>query len=126
LCESIRRKGQEKLFDGNWILHHDNAPTHTSHLVKQFLAKNGTALLQQPPYSPDLTPRHFSLFTRLKKFLNGHQFKATEDIKRNSTKTLLDSLKNDFAKCFQEWQKLWAMCATAGGTMLKKIRVKTP
>jgi len=41
---------------GDWILHHDNAPEHTSHLVQQFLAKHGTAQLQQPPYSPDLAP----------------------------------------------------------------------
>jgi len=35
--------------NGDWILQHDNAPAHTSHLVQQFLAKHGTAQLQQPP-----------------------------------------------------------------------------
>jgi len=35
----------KKWRDGNWILHHDNAPAHTSHLVQQFLAKHGTAQL---------------------------------------------------------------------------------
>jgi len=43
LRESVRRKWPEKWWDGDWILHHDNAPTHTSHLVQQFLAKHGTA-----------------------------------------------------------------------------------
>ena len=46
---SVRRKRPEKWRDGDWILHHDNAPAHTSHLVQQFLAKHGTAQLQQPP-----------------------------------------------------------------------------
>jgi len=36
---SVRRKQPEKWRDGNWILHHNNAPAHTSHLVQQFLAK---------------------------------------------------------------------------------------
>ena len=101
LRESVRRKRPEKWQDGDWILHHDNAPAHTSHLVQQFLAKHGTtAQLQQPPYSPDLAPCDFFLFPRLKKVLKGHRFEATEDIKRNSTKIP----KEEFAKCFQQWQ----------------------
>ena len=68
LRESVRRKRQEKWRDGDWILHHDNAPAHTSHLVQQFLAKHGTAQLQQPPYSPDIAPCDFFLFQGLRKF----------------------------------------------------------
>ncbi|UYV63552.1 hypothetical protein LAZ67_2004636 [Cordylochernes scorpioides] len=42
----------------NWLLHHDNAPAHTSLslLVRDFLAKNNTLMMPQPPYSPDLAP----------------------------------------------------------------------
>jgi len=101
------------------ILHHDNAPSHTSHLVQQFLAKHGTAELQQPPYSPDLAPCDFFLFPRLNKVLKGHRFEATQDIKRNSTKTLLDILKEEFAKCFQQWQKRWAKCVAAEGNYVE-------
>jgi hypothetical protein len=50
LRESVRRKRREKWRDGDWILHNDNSPAHTSLLVQQFLAKNGTVQLQQPPY----------------------------------------------------------------------------
>jgi len=102
-----------------WTLHHDNAPAHTSHLVQQFLAKHGTAQLQQLPYSPDLTPCDFFLFPRLKKVLKGHWFEATEDIKWNSTKTLLDIPKEEFVKCFQQWQKRWAKCVAAEGNYVK-------
>jgi len=90
LRESVRRKRQKNWWNGDWILHHDNASAHTSHLVQQFLAKHDTAQLQQPPYSPDLAPCDFFLFPRLKKVLKGHRFEATENIQRNSTKTLLD------------------------------------
>jgi len=115
LHESFRRKRPEKWRDDDWILHHDNAPAHTSHLVQQFLAKHGTAQLQKPPYSPDLVPCDFFLFPGLKKILKGRRFEATEDIKRNSTKTLLDIPKEEFAKCFQQWQKSWAKCVAAEG-----------
>ena len=113
--ESVRRKQPEKWRDGDWILHHDNAPAHTSHLVQKFLTKHLTAQLQQPPYSPDLTPCDFFLFPKFKKVLKGHRFETTEDIKRNSTKTLLDIPKEEFAKRFQQWQKRWAKCVAAEG-----------
>ena len=117
LRESVHWKWPEKWWDGDWILHHDNAPAHTSHLVQQFLAKHGTAQLQQLPYSPDLAPCDFFLFPRLKKVLKGHRFEATEDIKRNSTKTLLDIPKEEFEKCFQQWQQRWAKCVAAEGEL---------
>jgi len=116
LRESDRRKRPEKWRDGDWILHHDNAPARTHFTSRAaVLAKHGTAQLQQPPYSPDLTPCDFFLFPRLKKVLNGHRYKATEDIKQNSTKTLLDIPKEEFAKCFEQLQKGWAKCVAAEG-----------
>ena len=33
----------------NWQLHHDNAPAHSARVIKDFLAKNNTALVRQPP-----------------------------------------------------------------------------
>ena len=69
---SMGSTGPEKWRDGDWILHHNNAPTHTSHLVQQFLVKHSTAQLQQLLYSPDLAPCDFFLFPRLKKVLKGH------------------------------------------------------
>jgi len=119
LRESVRRKRPGKWRDGDWILHHDNASAHTSHLVQQFLAKHGTAQLQQPPYSPDLAPCEFFLFPRLKKVLKGHRIEAMEDIKRNSTKTLLYIPKEEFAKCLQQWQQRWAKCVAAEGNYVE-------
>ena len=125
LRESVRRKRPEKWRDGDWILHHDNAPAHTSHFVQQFLAKHVNAQLQQPPYAPDLAPCDFFLFPRLKKVLKGHRFEATKDTKRNSTKTLLDIRKEEFAKCFQQWQKRWAKCVAVERNYVEHW-VKTP
>ena len=61
----------------------------------------------------------FFLFPRLKKVLKGHRFEATEDIKRNSTKTQLDIPKEEFAKCFHQWQKRWAKCVAAEGNCVE-------
>ena len=37
-------------------LQHDNAPSHSALLVRQFLEKDGNITLTWPPYSPDLAP----------------------------------------------------------------------
>ena len=55
-----------------------------------------------------LTVRETADDCGLKKVRKGHGFEATEAIKRNSTKTLLDIPKEEFAKGFQQWQKRWA------------------
>ena len=67
----------------------------------------------------DIAPCDFFLFPRLKKVLKGHRFEATEDIKRNSTKTLLGIPKEEFAKCFQQWQQRWAKCVAAEGNYVE-------
>ena len=41
------------------FLHHDNAPSHTSLLVQQFLADKSIPIITLPPYSPDLAPSDF-------------------------------------------------------------------
>ena len=55
----------------NWLLHHDNAPAHTSLLVRDFLAKNNTLMIPQPPYSPDLAPCDFLVPQKLRRPMKG-------------------------------------------------------
>jgi hypothetical protein len=43
-------------------LHHDNALSHTSLVVQQFLAEKSFPVITQPLYSPDLAPSDFWLF----------------------------------------------------------------
>jgi hypothetical protein len=35
-----------------WLLHHDNAPSHTSIAVREFLAQHNITTLPHPPYNP--------------------------------------------------------------------------
>ena len=37
---------------GDWQLHHDNAPTHPSHLLQSFLAKHQICSVTQAPLKP--------------------------------------------------------------------------
>ena len=47
----------EDLFgDEDWIFQQDNDPKHTSKMIKQYLIRKGTNVLDWPSQSPDLNP----------------------------------------------------------------------
>jgi hypothetical protein len=62
LREKIRRKRPEIFANNSWILHHDNAPSHTALSVREFLANKQITVLENPAYSPDLALSDFFLF----------------------------------------------------------------
>ncbi|UYV77682.1 hypothetical protein LAZ67_15001917 [Cordylochernes scorpioides] len=88
LREAIRQKRPDLWKNKNWLLHHDNAPAHTSLLVRDFLAKNNTLMMPQPPYSPDLAPCDFFLFPKLKRPMKGRRYATLDEIKTASKEEL--------------------------------------
>ena len=64
--QSFRGKRPAKIFQlGQWHFHQDNAPVHNSIFVTDYLTKMGIKTVPHPPYSPDLAPCHFCLFSKL-------------------------------------------------------------
>jgi transposase len=88
LLDEVRRKRPDLWASRNWQLHHDNALAHSSHLIQSFLAKHGISVVRQAPYSPDISPCDFWLFSKLKRPLNCSRFDSREDIMLNATKEL--------------------------------------
>ena len=67
----FRRKRPALFKSAQWHFHQDNAPVHNSILVTDYLTKMGTKTVPHHPYSPDLGPCDFSLFSKLKEGLRG-------------------------------------------------------
>ena len=61
------------------LFHHDNAPVHSSRIVRDVLREFQWELLPHPPYSPDLAPSDFFLFSKLKEHLKGVYFNDTNE-----------------------------------------------
>jgi len=80
-----------------------------------FLGKNETTVVLQPPYSPDLAPADFFLFPKLKSTLKGRRFDTIDEIQKNSTNELFAIPKEAFQKAFQSWQKRWERCVDSEG-----------
>lgn len=47
LRDAVRRKGQDLWTTKSWQFHHDNAPAHSSNLIKNLLTKYGIRVLNQ-------------------------------------------------------------------------------
>jgi hypothetical protein len=56
--ENVRRLRPELCWQKNWLLHYDNAPSHTSSFRGEFWTIHNMTVVPHPPY--------FSLFPRLK------------------------------------------------------------
>ncbi|KAG5332407.1 SETMR methyltransferase, partial [Acromyrmex charruanus] len=64
--------------------------------LREFLAKNNTLMMPQPPYSSDLAPCDFFLFSKLKRPMKGRRYATIEEIKTASKEELNKITKNDF------------------------------
>jgi hypothetical protein len=87
----------------NWLLHHDEAPSHTSLSTREFLTKNNP----HPPY--------FSLFPPLKIKLKGCHVYTIEVMDAESQAEMNTLKGRDFQDAFKKWQKRWQRCIGAEG-----------
>jgi len=70
--------------NGNWLLHHDNAPAHTSLVVTEFLSKKyKVTTVPHLAYSSDLAPCDFYVFPKIKLRSKGRRFTSIERSKQN-------------------------------------------
>jgi len=97
------------------MLHHNNAPAHTSLLTCTYVTKCQTSVLPHAPYSPDLAPADFFLFPKLKTTLKGRRFQTTDEIQENAITELRTIPERAFQEAFQQWKKFWEQCITSRG-----------
>ncbi|KAJ4446902.1 hypothetical protein ANN_13603 [Periplaneta americana] len=87
-CETLRklwRAIQNKrrgMLSRGVVLLHDNARPHTATSTRELLDQFGWEIFDHPPYSPDLAPSDFHLFTKLKDFLGCTRFGSDEELKK--------------------------------------------
>ncbi|EZA53809.1 Histone-lysine N-methyltransferase SETMAR, partial [Ooceraea biroi] len=80
---------------------HDNALSHKTIAVRQFVGKKGIVMLDRPPYSPDLAPCDYFLFPKLKIAVKGTRYNDITDIEAAVTEVLNDISKQDLERSFE-------------------------
>jgi len=101
LWKRIRRVRPECSAPGSWSLLHDNAPVYRAVAVQEFLARKQVSVLNNPPYSPDISPCDYFLFPKLKLQLKGRLFEDIQDIKRAVTLSLRAIPQEELQRSFQ-------------------------
>ena len=79
---------EERINSGmkNMKILHDNEEPHVAKIVKKYLDDEGITIIDHLPYSPDLAPCDFRLFSKLKQSLDTHS--NVESLKSQITEVL--------------------------------------
>ena len=101
LRKGIWRKRPDKWKKNNWFLQLDNAPTHTSLFVRQFLTSKHITVISHPNCLPDLAPCDFFLFPKMKLQPKWCRSDMTEEI-HAELKEVIDTLTfENFQECMK-------------------------
>lgn len=98
---------------------HDNARPHVAKKVKTYLEQQGIATISHPPYSPDLAPCDFWLFSTIKRQLGDHS--SEESLKTAITKILKNISVNEYRKTFEKWLERMQLCIDRDGDYFEHL-----
>ena len=103
-----------------WMLHHDNAPCLTAVSINEFLAERNIPVFPQPPFSPDLSPCDFFLFSRLKNHFKWRHFGTLDNIQKSVTDELKGIPAEAFQHCYEQWKQRPHRCVAAQGNYFEE------
>jgi histone-lysine N-methyltransferase SETMAR len=67
----VFKQKRPKMAAGDWWFHWDTVPIYTAAMVTGWMAARQFQVIENPPYSPDLTPADFFLFPKVMRELAG-------------------------------------------------------
>ncbi|XP_076272294.1 histone-lysine N-methyltransferase SETMAR-like [Rhynchophorus ferrugineus] len=98
------------------IVHHYNAISQT----KYYLSTQNIELMGHPPYSPDLAPNDFFLFSCVKNKLRGQRFSSPKEAIEAFKNHVLKIPHSKWNKCFENWFKRMQKCIDYRGEYFEK------
>ncbi|CAH2005212.1 unnamed protein product [Acanthoscelides obtectus] len=116
----IRSRSVSKKMVATFVSKADNASSHTAKIKRQYLTEENVALLDHPPYSPDLSPNDFFTFPKIKNRLRGQRFQSPEEAVDAFKNAVLDLPANEWNKCFENWFERMQMCINLCGEYFAK------
>jgi transposase len=76
-------------------------------------------VLAHPPYSPDLTPCDYWLFSHVKEHLRGKQFNSEDDINAAVTASLKRLTKDEYRAAIDGLPCRWEKCVDSAGDYIE-------
>jgi histone-lysine N-methyltransferase SETMAR len=125
LVLAIQQKRRRLLGGGYHQIHylHDNARPHTAAKSVQKLRDIGFSVLPHPPYSPDLAPSDFYLFSALKSAIRGRNYSSAEEIQEVLDAWIESKPRNFFADGIRKLPGRWEKCVAHHGDYFEHFDV---
>jgi hypothetical protein len=79
-CDTLKTLSRAIQNKGPGMLLHDNMPPYTAASTPSLLEHFNLVIFNHPPYSPDLAPSDYHLFTYLKNRLRSQRFNNNESL----------------------------------------------
>ena len=101
-------------------LHHDNAKSNVTKVVKKYLKDAGVGIIRHPPYIPDLAPCDHQLFDLIKRHLTDAV--DEKDIESQITEALENFPKNEYLKTCNKWLGRMQLCINNKGDYFEHLK----
>jgi histone-lysine N-methyltransferase SETMAR len=102
------------------LLYHKNARPHTSLHTREAITKLQWSVLLHPPYSPDLTPSNYHLFSPFKDAIHGKKFVDDEDVISEVKRWLRQRLTEWYHEGIQALTSRWPKAIDLEGDYVEK------
>ena len=100
---------------------HDNASSHKTKQFAAYIKDIGMKTLNHPPYSPDLSPCDFWLFSKLKSHLSDKEFTSRMEIGIAVHKYLKSIPQTEYKKTFCCWVDHLKECIRVKGDYFENM-----
>lgn len=100
---------------GKVILLHDNAPSHTAKDVKAEIKALGWEVLPHPPYSPDLAPSDYHLFSSMGHALSEQHFDSYEEVENWVSEWFASKDNQFYWRGIHKLPERWSKCVESDG-----------
>ncbi|GBP26220.1 Mariner Mos1 transposase [Eumeta japonica] len=100
---------------GKVILLHDNAPAHKAKEVQDTIKVLGWELLPHPPYSPDLAPSDYHLFSSMGHALAEQRFDSYAEVENWVSDWFASKEEHFYWHGIHKLPKRWTKCVESDG-----------
>jgi [histone H3]-lysine36 N-dimethyltransferase SETMAR len=122
LKTAIEEKRRRRTNDGGLYLLHDNARPHTAVLSTLKLQELGLHVVPHTPYSPDLAPSDYYLFSPLKSALRNQNFDSADAVQQKIQNWLDTKESSFFANGINKLPGRWERCVECHGNYFEHLK----
>jgi len=120
LVDALRKK-RPGIPVEHFLLHMDNASSHTAAATQLEIGVLGFGSVQHPPYSPDLAPFDFAIFPVIKRQLKGQRFDSLSELRRSTSAIVKTYDCAWYEDIFRQWVYRHRRCIECNGAYFEKL-----